>query len=608
MLLCTTSLAVADDTEIASLYFDELLSPTVSYGRMPRPVSQIADNVTVVTMADIERLQANTVDDVLRYYTGVNPYPNRIPGDLAMAMVQGFPTRQTLITYDGIPVNSLSDGSADVGFIPVSSLDRIEIIKGPTASVWGRSVGAVINLVSRDPDPERKIGGEFYYKAGEHDTTATHAAVSGFIEESATGYYLAGAFGETDGFHPHVDNDRDSLYTKLTQQLGMRNYLTLLYARTNTDRNFLRIVEQNVEGDNHADGQFAIARLTTKLSSSSEIESALYIFDLAVDTAFQNIQPIVPFVPISGVTVQKQGIREQSLGLQTAYKYNTSRGWFTVGFDGIVASLRNTDFLLGTRDARETMKPTLVGTYLSSGWQLLDDLTLTGAVRYDYSNRAKDVFSPSVGLVYELTDKTIIRTTAGEGYNLPTLANPAISAEPEELWRVQTGIESTEIPGLWTKFNAFYDRTRNINLNLRFLDLGPVVTRDLIRQGFEMEVTTAPVFHTSFSGGYTYLHIYDKDTGDTVHGLPRHNLILGAHITTNSTTFDAYGKYVDWNSPTDADALTWDFLLTRKVFNAGHFALSAQIALHNAFQGAQYSSPILPNQPRWLEGGIKVVF
>lgn len=71
MLFCTTSMTVADDTEIASLYFDELLSPTVSYGRMPRPVSQFADNVTVVTMADIERLQAKTIDDVLRYYTSV---------------------------------------------------------------------------------------------------------------------------------------------------------------------------------------------------------------------------------------------------------------------------------------------------------------------------------------------------------------------------------------------------------------------------------------------------------------------------------------------------------------------------------------------------------
>jgi len=71
MLFCTTSMAVADDTGIASLYFDELLSPTVNYGRMPRLVSQFADNFTVVTMADIERLQANTVDDVLRYYTSM---------------------------------------------------------------------------------------------------------------------------------------------------------------------------------------------------------------------------------------------------------------------------------------------------------------------------------------------------------------------------------------------------------------------------------------------------------------------------------------------------------------------------------------------------------
>src|ERR1039457_1368873 len=126
------------DEKTAILFGDTIIPPT-TFGRQTQLVNQVAENVTVITHEDIERLQAHSLGDVLQFYPGVIAYPYRNSNDMSVPMVQGLPNRQTLITMDGLPLNGLSDGIADIGLVPVNNLDRIEIVEGPAASVWGRS-------------------------------------------------------------------------------------------------------------------------------------------------------------------------------------------------------------------------------------------------------------------------------------------------------------------------------------------------------------------------------------------------------------------------------------------------------------------------------------
>lgn len=600
--------ANANDRDIAVIYGDEVGSSKVTFGRSARALSEVAENVTVVTAEDIKRLQARTLDDVMRYYPGVLPYPNRVPGDLSVPMIQGLPNRQCLVTYDGMPLNNLGDSAVDIGLIPVTSLDRIEIVKGPASSVWGRSVGAVINLVTRDPNTEKKIGGEVSWSYGEEKTTSGHINLNGVIPETGTGYFVSGGYGGSDGFQPHVNNERKSYYGKLTQKLGSKNDFTILYARTAVDRDFLKLTSMNVQGDNHADAQFVIAKLLTRVNGGSELESSLYYNYLDVTTNMQNINPILPFLPIGGIQVQRQAIRERTGGAQFAYKLNTSSYWLTLGLDGATSELKNSDFSLAPppHNTSKKIRPTLAGAYLSLGWNITDSLAATGSVRYDYSNKSEDTTSPSFGLIYKL-GKTIFRASFGYGYSLPTLANSQ-TADPEHLWRGQVGAETNNIPGIWAKANFFYDRTEDIKLNLKFLDLGPSTVKNLVRQGVETEIKTVPVFNTTFSAGYTFTDIYDRDTRKIIEGLPRHHAVFNANYCNDTTDLLFSGRYVFWNSATTRDAVIWDLLLTQKILAWKGATASAQFAVHNIFNGAQYSSPVMPNQPRWYEGGIRMEF
>ena len=106
-LLCAAEIDQVDDEATAALFGDTVI-PVTLFGRQVRSLNHVAENVTIITREDIDRLQAQSLADVLQYYTGVLPYPSRYSFDLSVPMVQGLPNRQTLVTLDGIPFNDLS--------------------------------------------------------------------------------------------------------------------------------------------------------------------------------------------------------------------------------------------------------------------------------------------------------------------------------------------------------------------------------------------------------------------------------------------------------------------------------------------------------------------
>ncbi len=600
-----------DDENTAALYGDELIPVKTTFGRTPRLVSEVAENVTVITREDIARLQAQTLDDVLQYYSGVLPYPGRMPGDLSVPVVQGLPNRQCLVTLDGIPLNNLSDGVIDIGIMPVGFLERIEIVKGPAASVWGRSVGAVINLVTQEPEPDRPFSGRITGSLGSRNSGYGDVNLSGSSKETGSGYFLAASGHETKGFQKGIDGNGRGVYAKLTQKVGQKTDLSMLFGRSAVDRNLLYLPQGPplpVRAENDGAAYFGISRVQHKLSSNVEIEAALYLYNLAVDNSVFNLAPVPPFLPVAGIKVQAQGVREETEGLQVAYKRNTSRYWLTVGVDATTSSLRNSDRSLAPppKNSRTVSHPYSVAEYASGGYNLTPDLAMTASLRYDWYSQLDDTWSPNIGLIYKLDQQTVLRASYGYGYSLPTLSSG--SSGFETLWRVQVGAETNHLPGVWLKTNAFYDRTSNVKLNLKFFDLGPEVNRNLTREGFEIEARTMPLFNISFGLGYTYTHIFNSDSGSDLAGMPRHHLLLSADYRLHGTDLMLVGRYVNWNSPAASDSLVWDLLLTQKMHSWDSGSISLKFGVHNIFSGSQYATPLFPNAPLRVDAGLQVLF
>lgn len=615
LLLARSNELRADDTE-TEIATAEMLGDTVipitTFGRQARTVNQVAENVTIITRSDIERLQANCLSDVFQYYPGILPYPMRMQNDLSVPMVQGLPNRQTLITLDGIPFNNGSDGTADIGAIPTGFLDRIEIVKGPAASVWGRSVGAVINLVTREPDKERLFSGRIVGSLGTKQSEYGGVELNGYIPKTGTGYYLATEANQTKGFQPGINGKGNAAYLKITQEIGPNTDLTAMVGRSFVSLNMINNPSLNVRGENDGTVLYSVGKIHHKFAAGSDFDAQIYYNSLNVDNKFYNLQPVPFVIPVSNLKVQSQGIIEETAGLQLSYKKYASNYWYTIGLDASTSSLRNSAFSLApppvfTVNTRQVDRPANVAEYISAGYNLTSKLTLTGSYRYDWYSDYNSTHSPNLGAIYMITENTLWRTTYGYGYSLPTVRTG--SREFETLWRVQTGIETSDIFGLWLKINGFYDRTKNVKLQLLFFDQAPESNHNLIREGYEVEVKTLPVLNTSFGLGYTYTHIFNSDTGDQIKGLPRHHLLLSANFkNTLGTDISLFGRYLNWNSADSHDQMVWDLLLNQKVYKWSTGSADLTFSARNIFNANQQSSSVFPNPPLRIDAGFRVNF
>lgn len=124
----------------------------VSATRVPTPEADLGSSVTVITAADIARLQARTLVDVLETVPGLNVVQSGGPGETASVFIRGANANHTKVLIDGIDVSdpSSTDGSFDFAHILTGDIARIEILRGPQSGLYGSdAIGGVIDIITK---------------------------------------------------------------------------------------------------------------------------------------------------------------------------------------------------------------------------------------------------------------------------------------------------------------------------------------------------------------------------------------------------------------------------------------------------------------------------
>lgn len=150
----STSLYAAEAAKFTSLSLEELMNTEVtSVTRSIRPLSQSAAAVTVITEEDIRRSGATAVPELFRMVPGMQVA--RITASQWAVSIRGFNSSlvtKLLVLVDGRTVYSpLHSGVYwDVQDLPLEIVERIEVIRGPGASVWGsNAMNGVINILTK---------------------------------------------------------------------------------------------------------------------------------------------------------------------------------------------------------------------------------------------------------------------------------------------------------------------------------------------------------------------------------------------------------------------------------------------------------------------------
>jgi iron complex outermembrane recepter protein len=153
-LLCTTAYGAASSAELKRLSVEELLTLEVtSVSRQESTVGASPAAVFVITQETIRRSGATTLPELFRRVPGMNVA--RVDANKWAVSARGFSDRfanKLLVQIDGRTLyNPIFSGVFwDTVDYPLEDIDRIEVIRGPGASIWGaNAVNGVINIITR---------------------------------------------------------------------------------------------------------------------------------------------------------------------------------------------------------------------------------------------------------------------------------------------------------------------------------------------------------------------------------------------------------------------------------------------------------------------------
>ena len=136
-------------------------SVVVTGTRTPESAQRSTVKTDVVTREEAERRGATNVAEALSSQPGVqvNPGAYGTLGGVSAIQIQGFDRDRVLVLEDGERVVGDVGGAIDLASLPTADLSRIEVVAGPTSSLYGTSaIGGVVNVLSRGPDAEGPSG------------------------------------------------------------------------------------------------------------------------------------------------------------------------------------------------------------------------------------------------------------------------------------------------------------------------------------------------------------------------------------------------------------------------------------------------------------------
>lgn len=608
LVLCIASVSpvsagASEEDQTLSLFSGED-QPLVSTGRTPRPISSIAENVTVITVEQIALLNAHTLADVLNTVPGIQLEHNRTPGSFTDFYIQGATSGQShlLVLIDGIQQNNFIQGMADPGLTPVQQIERIEIVKGSASAAWGAALGGVVNVITKSPEGERAFGGSASASIGERTTANPRGEVSGTV--GRLGYYLSGGNLHSDGLLPNNGINQNNGYLKLTYDIPTRGSLTFGASIRDSSQGIEEawIPSWQITAHDNRKNTFGYSFL-----SLSQPLAERLILEMTARGSYREDETFWGELAQGGVKPDEiTPAREAVWGGGAKLSWGDSLTGVVTGvdYDHIDVHRQHTTYY-SDPPAVDLFDRTLDrwGVY-SNGAFSLGRLTILPGIRFDHTGVGSDSLSYTLGATFRLTEKTVLRGYGARGYGLPLLN---FTHGPQKVWTVQTGIESSDIPYLWLKGTLFYNYTWDIQA-----DVNQDTLAKQTKQGFEVEARTVPWYGFSLAGGYTYIDAWDRDTHERLPLVPKHGAKLALQYDDSRLGLRGIvtGNYVWWNSPPEKqgkyNTILWDLHLTQKLPFGAALAPELFFSVHNLFNSDQYSDGILyKNAPRWLEGGVR---
>lgn len=430
-----TGAACASGVSAAEVY--ELNPVLVTAQRSVTKDMETPAAIEVLHADDLQKTGATSVQEALKFSTGIITHaqgPRNISqGTMtSKAVIRGV-EKGTLVLIDGVPINQ--GGRYNLEDIPVESIDRVEVVRGGGAVLYGSEAnGGVINIITKGKRANMvKAGFGNYgiqnyaasFQAGKLGFTAAYDHTGKIDHISAPtettskktgaprGLYYNIKRGEHANFNARYDFN-DDLY--VTHTYG-RNSAHYVYKYTGIDnaanagkeyKNVIHSTEENLTALHYTKNNFSANAFYNRRDQETKNASA-------------KINKTKPekFDPLN-ISHDKTSYLDQTVGINLQNRWNFHKGSFMLGYEF-------------QRDMQNNVKSGTEKFYSRNAHSLF------GQVAYDFTHATQanlnfrqtwteadaagnkyDKFTPEFVLMHHLDENTMVYGKVGQSFMLPT--------------------------------------------------------------------------------------------------------------------------------------------------------------------------------------------
>ena len=183
------SLSFADNIDINPV--------VISGNRQEQRLSDVMTSISVITRADIDRLNPQDIVSALQGQPGIEFVRSGGLGLQTSIFMRGSKSSQVLVLIDGLMVSDEFTNSIPIQNIPIDQVEKIEILRGNASALYGpRASGGVIQIFTKSG--AGNLGSYASATYGSRETKNISAGYSGKGETSS--FNLSFGHQETNGF------------------------------------------------------------------------------------------------------------------------------------------------------------------------------------------------------------------------------------------------------------------------------------------------------------------------------------------------------------------------------------------------------------------------
>lgn len=151
-----------------SLLTENLDEVVVTATRTLRQLSSVPLPVTLISKKQLQKTGVIRLDEILNEQTGIITVADE--SGFSGVQIQGISADYVMVLLNGVPLVGRSSGNFDLSRLTVGNIKQIEVVKGPSSSLYGsEALGGVINIITEEPKTE-KIQGSVSYRFASFNT------------------------------------------------------------------------------------------------------------------------------------------------------------------------------------------------------------------------------------------------------------------------------------------------------------------------------------------------------------------------------------------------------------------------------------------------------